>query len=204
VARTLTGISVRCRLHRPRERRRLKDIVINNATWSTTSTRFLAELHLDADAHGCTAIWQRALRVRPEGIRRHSPAPGGLGVGWRSATSTTTGTWICSPPTPATGHVCIEMTEATRTLAADPNRWNEEQPDGIGARVSVDGGGARRSRRCGTSPVIISYPRPRFCSVLGGAVPGDAIEVRWPGARWTSLVPWTADRSITIRMKAGA
>jgi hypothetical protein len=70
--------------------------------------------------------------------------------------------------------------------------------DGVGARVTVTAGGARRSKYLLGGTSYLSASDPRLLFGLGASRKVDELEVRWPSGQTTALKSVSADRYLTV------
>ena len=80
-----------------------------------------------------------------------------------------------------------------RLVGAKSNR------DGVGARVTVTAGGARRSKYLLGGTGYLSASDARLLFGLGANQKADALEVKWPSGQMSTLKNVGADQYVTVK-----
>ena len=71
--------------------------------------------------------------------------------------------------------------------------------DGVGARVTVTAGGARRSKYLLGGTSYLSASDTRLLFGLGASQKVDELEVKWPSGQTSTLKNLSADRYLTVK-----
>lgn len=71
--------------------------------------------------------------------------------------------------------------------------------DAVGAMITLEAGGLKQTRRCGTDGSYLSASDPRVHFGLGNASRAASVSVRWPSGATTTLHDVEADRYVLVR-----